>query len=90
MTETKCKIRFIYVGLNCKRKNGVIKCLEICAIKGGGGGVGLLMANAVLNSQFDIFCTLPLVEGYKVGLFASLFFVLGLFCILTIIVILYL
>ena len=46
------------------------------------------MVNAVLNSQFDIFCILPLVEEYEVDLFA--FFVLGLFCILTIIVILYL
>ena len=23
MTETKCKIRFIYVGFNCKKKSGV-------------------------------------------------------------------
>ena len=30
------------------------------------------MVNAVLNSRFDIFCTLPLVEGYKVDLFAFL------------------
>ena len=29
LTETKCKIRFIYVGVNSKRKkNGVKKCLE--------------------------------------------------------------
>ena len=27
------------------------KCLEICAIKGG--GVGRLMANAILNFHFD-------------------------------------
>ena len=37
MTETKCKTRFIYVGFNCKRKkSGVKKWMEICAIKGGG------------------------------------------------------
>ena len=36
----KCKIRFIYVGFNFKRKKrGVKKCLEICAIKGGRGGL---------------------------------------------------
>ena len=52
LTETKCKIRFIYVGFNCKRKkSGVKKCLEICAIKGGGAGP--LMANAILNFHFD-------------------------------------
>ena len=45
------------------------KCLEVCVIEGGGGGgVGRLMANVVLNSQFDIFCILPLVEEYKVDL----------------------
>ena len=38
-----------------KEKSGVKKCLEICAIKGGrgGGGVGHLMANALLNFHFD-------------------------------------
>ena len=35
-----------------KKKSGVKKCLEICAIKGGGGG-GPLMANALLNFHFD-------------------------------------
>ena len=34
-----------------KKKSGVKKCLEICAIKGG--GVGRLMANAILNFHFD-------------------------------------
>ena len=34
-----------------KKKSGVKKCLEICAIKGG--GVGPLMANAILNFHFD-------------------------------------
>ena len=33
-----------------KKKSGVKKCLEICAIK---GGVGRLMANAILNFHFD-------------------------------------
>ena len=33
-----------------KEKSGVKKCLEICAIK---GGVGRLMANAILNFHFD-------------------------------------
>ena len=35
-----------------KKKSGVKKCLEICAIKGGGGG-GRLMAKAILNFHFD-------------------------------------
>ena len=54
---------------------------------GGEGGVGGLMANVVLNFQFNILCILPLVEEYKVDLSD---FLLGLFCILAIIVILYL
>ena len=56
------------------------------AIKGG--GVGRLMANAILNFHFDFFCTLPLVEELNVDL--SDVFVLGLFCIFIIIVILHL
>ena len=35
LTETKCKIRFIYVGFNCKRQKWGKKCLEIMTIKGG-------------------------------------------------------
>ena len=35
-----------------KEKNGVKRCLEICAIKGG-VGVGRLMANTILNFHFD-------------------------------------
>ena len=58
-----------------KERCGVKKCLEICAV-GGGGGVGRLMANVVLNFQFNIFCILPLVEEYKVDLFA--FFCVGI------------
>ena len=53
MIFLKCKIRFIYVGFNCKRKkSGVKKCLEILPLRGGGGG-GPLMANAILNFHFD-------------------------------------
>ena len=51
LTETKCKIRFIYVGFNCKRKKVGEKCLEICAIKGGGGR--RLIAKTILNFHFD-------------------------------------
>ena len=38
LSETKCKIRFIYVGRIPlqKKKSGVKKCLEIMSIKGGG------------------------------------------------------
>ena len=50
MIFLKCKIRFIYVGFNCKRKKWGKKCL-VCAIKGGGGR--RLMANAILNFHFD-------------------------------------
>ena len=39
-----------------KKKSGVKKCLEICAIKGGGGG-GPLMANAIKNFHFDYVTT---------------------------------
>ena len=86
----KCKICYMYAGFNCERRSGVKNVWKFVLLRGegGGGGVGRLMVNAVLNSQFDIFCILPLVEEYEVDLFA--FFVLGLFCILTIIVILYL
>ena len=38
LTGTKCKIHFIYVGFNCKRKKWGKKCLEIMSIKGGRGG----------------------------------------------------
>ena len=37
-----------------KKKSGVKKCLEICAIKGGGRR---LMANAILNLHFDYWHT---------------------------------
>ena len=50
----KCKTCFIYVGFNSKRKKWGKKCLEISAIK---GGVGPLMANAILNFHFDYVTT---------------------------------
>ena len=40
MIFLKFKIRFIYVGVKCKRKKWGKKCLEIMSIKGGGGGEG--------------------------------------------------
>ena len=39
-----------------KKKSGVKKCLEICAIMGA-GGVGRLMANTILNFHFDFLNT---------------------------------
>ena len=33
MIFLKCKIRFIYVGFNCKRKKVGEKCLEICVTR---------------------------------------------------------
>ena len=54
-----------------KEKSGVKKCLEICAIKGG-GGVGPLMANAILNFHFDFLTpSLTLAEGESGLLFQS-------------------
>ena len=50
LTETKCKIRFIYVGFNCKRKKWGKKCLEIMSIEGGGRR---LMEKSILNFHFD-------------------------------------
>ena len=40
-----------------KKKSGVKKCLEICAIKGGGRGGRRLMANTILNFHFDYWNT---------------------------------
>ena len=54
----KCKIRFICVGFNCKRKKvGQKNVWKFVPLR---GGVGRLMANAILNFHFDFFCTLPL------------------------------
>ena len=55
MTETKCKIRFIYVGFKCKRKKWGKKYLNIMTIKweGGGGGIRRLMEKNILNFHFD-------------------------------------
>ena len=47
LTDTKCKIR---IQLQ-KKKSGVKKCLEICAIKEGGEG-RRLMAKTILNFHF--------------------------------------
>jgi len=49
-----------------KKKSGVKKCLEICAIKGGGGGgVGPLMANAIKNFHFDYLNTSLIKTVFK-------------------------
>ena len=49
-----------------KKKSGVKKCLEICAIKGG--GVGRLMANAILNFHFDyLHPSLMRIHGLAAG-----------------------
>ena len=37
LTETKWKIRFIYIRFNCKRKKVGLKWMEIMSIKGGRG-----------------------------------------------------
>ena len=37
LTETKCKIRIIYVRFNCKRKKWGKKWMEIMSIKRGNG-----------------------------------------------------
>ena len=50
-TKTKCKICFINVGFNCKRKKWGKKMSGYFAIKGG--GVGRLMAKTILNFHFD-------------------------------------
>ena len=52
-TETKCKIRFIYVGVNCERKKRGKKCLEIMTIRRGEGGVRRLMEKTILNFHLD-------------------------------------
>ena len=54
LTETKCKIRFIYVGFNCKRQKRGKKCLEIMTIKGGSGAGGLTPnGKTILNFHFN-------------------------------------
>ena len=55
MIFLKCKIRFIYVGFSCKRKKvGWKNVWKFCH---KGGGVGRLMANAILNFHFDFLNT---------------------------------
>ena len=52
MIFLKCKIRFIYVGFNCKRKKGGEKNVwKFVPLRGGGGR--RLMANTILNFHFD-------------------------------------
>ena len=52
LTETKCKIRFICVGFNCKRKKGGLKNVcELCPLRGE--GVRRLMEKSILNFHFD-------------------------------------
>ena len=58
----KCKIRFIYLGFNCKRKKVGEKCLEICAIKGGGGGQRP-MEKTILNFLNFDYLTPSLIKG---------------------------
>ena len=54
LTETKCKIRFIYVGFNCKRKKvGQKNVWKLCPLRGGRGGVRRLMEKNILNFHFD-------------------------------------
>ena len=54
LTETKCKIRFIYVGVNCKRKkSGVKNVWKFVPLRGGEGGGRRLMAKTILDFHFD-------------------------------------
>ena len=54
MIFLKCKIRFIYVGFNCKRKKGGQKNVwKFVLLRGGGGGGRRLMAKTILNFHFD-------------------------------------
>ena len=53
MIFLKCKIRFIYVGFNCKRKKSGVKNVWKFVPLRGGEGVGRLMANAILHFHFD-------------------------------------
>ena len=70
MIFLKCKIRFIYVGFNCKRKKWGKKMSGNFAIKGG--GVGRLMANAILNCHFDY-----LITSLSTCIFTIFVFVVG-------------
>ena len=47
-----------------KEKKWGKKCLEICAIKGE-GGVGRLMANAILNFHFDFLHTSLILSHFR-------------------------
>ena len=52
LTETKYKIRFIYVGFNCKRKKWGKKMSGNYDHKGGGGGGGGVDANGENHLKF--------------------------------------
>ena len=54
--ETKCKIRFIYVGFNCKTKSGIKNLREMCANKGGGDP----MSNGKCHFKFPFFFFEPI------------------------------
>ena len=49
LTETKCKIRFIYAGFNCKiKKVGEKNVWKMCPLRGGGGAGRRLMEKLVI------------------------------------------
>ena len=52
LTETKCKIRFIYVSFNCKRKSGVKNDWKLCPLREGAGNVRRFIENSILNFHF--------------------------------------
>ena len=62
LTDTLCKIRFIYVGFNCKEKKWGKKYLEIM---GGGLGVRRLMEKSILNFHFDYWNISLRSPGYE-------------------------
>ena len=56
LTETKCKIRCIYVRFNGKKKKWGKKWMEIMSIKES-GRIRRLMENSILNSHFAFWNT---------------------------------
>ena len=63
LTDTKCKIRFIYVGFNCKRKKWGKK-MSGYYDHGGEGGVRGLMEKTILYFHFD-YLNPPLVMSFE-------------------------
>ena len=53
-----------------KKKSGVKKCLEILPLRGG-GEVGPLMANAILNFHFDFLTTSLMLAVENLTTFTS-------------------